>query len=136
MPCPGMSEAEIKQRVTAPGAATPNKPLWGSQVPLPDASQGCNSYLPNGQVMERYKWVVQHCVSAGELRGSADSARLACLCSFGAGEGVAWLRYKHVVQHCVSAGWGLPGVWCWYICCMNPQLPAHIPALPAICLAL
>ncbi len=105
MPCPGMSEAEIKQRVTAPGVATPNKPLWGSQVPLPDASQGCNSYLPNGQVIERFKWVVQHCVSAGERPGPADSAR------WHVGAVLVLVRGVH---GCSTSGWcstACPRVW-------------------------
>ena len=74
MNCRGVSEWDMKQRVTPPGQGVPNKPLWQSSTPLPDPAQGCNSYLPNGQVMDRYTWTVQHLVASGER----PSAALSC----------------------------------------------------------
>ena len=35
-------------------------------VPVLCALQGCNTYLPNGQTLERYLWTIKHLVAAGQ----------------------------------------------------------------------
>jgi hypothetical protein len=71
--CTAMSQTDIKTRVTDPEVVQeqglPAQQLWASPVQLPEASGGCNSYLPGGSTLERYLWSVQQFVAAGEGAG-------------------------------------------------------------------
>jgi hypothetical protein len=74
-----ISEQEMKARVTNPTTSVPTSPLWPPNMTLPDLTGGCNSYLPSGQTLQRYAWVVQYCVAQGE-RGAGNAWVLAMLC--------------------------------------------------------